>query len=113
MSKPEDGSPWYIVDGLAPFFREVTAPRVNWSKIPFADLETGGQPDQARLARIRDDFQRFCAHAAAYGFNAITLDEVAHLADDPDHPPALRSKIAVYQEEFARQQAMGIDTVFK
>ena len=91
-----------IVDGLAPFFREAKGARINWSKIPFADLESGGSPDRALLGRIREDFRHFCGEAVRYGFNAITLDDLAHLTDHPNYPPALRAKIAVYQDEFAR-----------
>lgn len=93
---------WLIVDGLAPFFREVTTPRINWSKIPFADLEPGGEPDPGLLERIEEDFRRFCEKAAQHGFNAITLDDLAHLVDDPTHPEPLRRKIGTYQKFYGR-----------
>lgn len=93
---------WLIVDGISPFFQATHGPRPNWSKIPFFDLEPGGKPDRKLLARIGEDFRHFCAQAARYGFNAITLDDLAHVMDDPAYPAALRHKIAVYQEAFAR-----------
>ncbi len=102
MTEPRARPDWLIVDGLAPFFREVNAPRINWSKIPFAELEADGQPDVGLLGRIEEDFRRFCEQAARFGFNAITLDDLAHLVDDPAHPDGLRRKIAVYQETFGR-----------
>lgn len=91
-----------IVDGIGPFFRATRAARPNWSKIPFADLEAGGMPDRTLLAEIREEFRKFCAQARRYGFNAITLDDLAHVVDDPAYPDGLRQKIAVYQDEFAR-----------
>lgn len=102
MNSSTPGAPWYIVDGIAPFFREVTRARINWSKIPFADLETDGQPDPARLARVEEEFARYTERAAAYGFNTITLDDLAHLVDHPCYADGLRRKIAVYQAFYAR-----------
>jgi hypothetical protein len=100
MSSPANPAPWLIVDGIGPFFRDVAPARINWSKIPFAELEKDGLPDRARWARIREDFRSFCRHAVDYGFNAITLDDLAHLVDHPEYPDALRKKIAAYQEEY-------------
>ncbi len=101
---------WMIVDGLGPFFREVTTQRINWSKIPFADLDVDGQPDRALLARIREDFRHFCEQAARFGFNSITLDDLAHLVDHPTYPTALRNKIAIYQAEY--DQLIAIATAY-
>lgn len=50
---------------------------------------------------IRREFEIVCARAAAFGFNAISLDDVAHLFDHPAYPPDLRARIHAYQEEFA------------
>src|SRR5262245_23457116 len=90
----------FLIDAIGPFFREHPAGRINWSKIPFAHLETGGRLDHARFDRIRDDFSRFIDRAAEMGFNAITLDDVAHLDDWPGHPPALRAKIEDYRRRY-------------
>ncbi len=103
------GGPWLIVDGIAPFFREVARPRINWSKIPFADLEVDGQPDPALLQRIESDFARYCERAAAYGFNAITLDDLAHLVDHPGYTRGLRGKIATYQTFYTRLFARAVE----
>ncbi|HMP76272.1 MAG TPA: hypothetical protein PKE12_08255 [Kiritimatiellia bacterium] len=102
MNRALTGEPWMIVDGIAPFFREVTRPRINWSKIPFADLEVDGLPDPALLQRIESDFAHYCEMAAAYGYNAITLDDLAHLVDHPCYATELRRKIAIYQAFYAR-----------
>jgi hypothetical protein len=92
----------YLIDGTGPFFRGHPPGRINWSKIPFAHLERDGLPDPDRFERIREDFRRVVDGAAAMGFNAITLDDVAHLADHPDYPDDLRKRIAAYGEEFGR-----------
>lgn len=90
----------FILDAIGPFFRGIRAPRVNWSKIPFAHLEHNGRVDRPRFAAIRDDFARLCDRAAAYGFNALSLDDLAHLVDHPAYPRRLRERIAAYTEEY-------------
>lgn len=92
---------FYILDGIGPFFRDVPDGRINWSKIPFASLEREGQVDRDRFRRIREDFEAVCARAVEYGFNSISLDDLAHLTDHPAYPPDLRERIAAYREEFA------------
>jgi hypothetical protein len=43
-------------------------------------------------------------HAA--GYNAVTLDDVAHLADHPWYEPDIRRMIAIYRQEFRRLFAL-------
>ncbi|MBN1558095.1 MAG: hypothetical protein JW951_08110, partial [Lentisphaerae bacterium] len=66
----------FLIDGIGPFFRGYARRRVNWSKIPFENLETNGAFDKTRFAGILDDFTRFAARAAALGFNGISLDDL-------------------------------------
>lgn len=51
---------------------------------------------------IRREFEIICARAAEYGYNAISLDDLAHLVDHPAYPSDLRARIQAYQEEFSR-----------
>ena len=88
----------FLIDGIGPFFRGHPPGRINWSKIPFGLIERDGMPDPARFTGIREDFRRVAAGAAAMGFNAITLDDVAHLAAHPDYPDGLRRRIAARQK---------------
>ena len=90
----------FLLDAIGPFFCGVTEHRVNWSKIPFAHFHTGGRLDEERLVHVAPDFEMFCARAAAIGYNAITLDDVAHLADSPDYPPAIREIVAGWRRCF-------------
>lgn len=92
--------PIYILDAIGPFFRGLQSPRINWSKIPFHHLERNGEVDRQRFAVIRDDFARLCEQAARYGFNALSLDDLAHLMDHPSYPRRLRSRIAAYTAEY-------------
>jgi len=89
-----------IIDGIGPFFHGIRRRRINWSKIPFADLERDGGPQPAHFTPIYAEFDRFADRAAALAFNAVSLDDVAHLARHPDYPPALAERIATWRACF-------------
>lgn len=91
----------FLIDGIGPFFEPNDCRRRNWSKIPFAELETQGQLDVQKTDRIRRDFRCFIERAAAEGFNAISLDDVMHLVDLPNYPQTLVEKIQGYRELYA------------
>lgn len=98
----------YMIDGIAPFFAGYERDSINWSKIPFEHLETGGGKtpgegfDFSKLDGICERFDRFARKASELGFNAITLDDLAHLSDYPGYPQALREKIQSYQQAYSR-----------
>jgi hypothetical protein len=92
----------FLIDGIGPFFRNLPPGRINWSKIPFTALECDGQPDPARFEQIQEDFKRFAERAAQAGYNAITLDDVAHLVTCSAYPEELRRKIDFYRTEYRR-----------
>ncbi|MBM4148601.1 MAG: hypothetical protein FJ224_06115 [Lentisphaerae bacterium] len=89
-----------LVDGIGPFFRGYSRRRINWSKIPFENLERDGRFDKARFASVSDDFSRFVDAAAATGFNGVTLDDLAHLSECPDYDAALSDKLARYRDAY-------------
>ncbi|HVS62255.1 MAG TPA: hypothetical protein VMT85_02005 [Thermoanaerobaculia bacterium] len=91
----------FLIDGIGPFFRYAKG-RINWSKIPFADLEKDGELDAERMAEIRRDFAALCSQVAALGYNAITLDDVAHLARWPGYSSERRRLIERYRSEWAK-----------
>ena len=91
-----------LIDGIGPFFRGLDQRRINWSKIPFTHLATSGPERSAQWSQIRADFQTLAERVAALGYNAITLDDLAHLADHPWLEPGLRERNAVFREEFQR-----------
>lgn len=88
----------FLLDAIGPFFSGCEkGRRQNWSKIPFARFHDGDRLDEPRLAAVARDFDLFCARAAATGYNAITLDDIAHLSDSPDYPPVVRELTAAYR----------------
>jgi len=91
---------YQIVDAIGPFFRRVSRQRVNWSKIPFADLPTEGEERAAFWAQLRADLERFATRVVQLGFNTATLDDVAHLIECPLYEPELRARCSILAEEF-------------
>lgn len=89
---------FFLIDGNAPFFRGNRRPEINWSKIDFAELNQDGLIPEARCRQIEKDFCTFTRQAAAIGYNAITLDDLAHLVLHPLYPETLRQKITQYRK---------------
>jgi len=89
-----------LIDAIGPFFRDLDQRRINWSKIPFNHLLRDGFEFQSQWLRIQTDFETLVQRVAALGYNAITLDDVAHLSDDPWFEPEIRRRNAVFREEF-------------
>ena len=88
-----------IVDGIGPFFVPVKRRRLNWSKIPFHDLPAG--PGSEKIwSSIRADLSDFGSSVLAEGFNAITLDDIAHLTDHPWYDAEVREKISFFTWQF-------------
>jgi len=92
----------FMIDGIGAFFREFHRRRINWSKIPFENIEKNGRLDSRKVDLMLEDFSVFAAKASGMGFNAVTLDDVAHLALRAEYPAALQSKIREYREMYGR-----------
>jgi hypothetical protein len=99
-----------IVDAIAPFFI-ATQPgaTVNWSKIPFTSLEKNGRLDPSIAARIESRFQRYVARVSRLGFNALSIDDLAHLAPLGCYTASFAQKIIDYQELYERLFAIAAD----
>ena len=92
----------FLIDAIGPFFRGYGKRRINWSKIPFTHLATEGEARRTQWAGIRHDLRRFATEVSAMGYNAVTLDDLAHLTPHPLHEPEIAAKIEVFREEFAQ-----------
>jgi hypothetical protein len=91
---------WRLIDGIGPFFHGIPRQRINWSKIAFDHIEDGDRLDPKLWPSIREDFRVFCSRIKADGYNAVTLDDVAHLVPDPHYPPGLNEKIQDYRDKY-------------
>lgn len=92
----------FLIDGIGPFFHRHPKLRANWSKIPFSHLERDDELPAEWWEAIQSDFARFCERVRAVGYNAVTLDDLAHLVDVSCYPAPLRAKIRAYREQYRR-----------
>ncbi|MDD2463041.1 MAG: hypothetical protein PHI97_03525 [Desulfobulbus sp.] len=103
-----------LTDAIGPFFRDLPTGRLNWSKIPFSHLPLEPAKKRQRFDRIAEDMHTFATRVAEIGYNAVSLDDVAHLANHPWYEPEVLDSIAAFREEFRRlfallkQQGLGI-----
>ena len=89
----------FLIDAIGPFFRGYDRNRVNWSKIPFMHLADASPEDWAAMEHeLRD----FASKVAEQGYNAVTLDDLAHLAAHPLHEPEVAERIAMLRGKFSR-----------
>jgi hypothetical protein len=91
----------FLIDAIGPFFRNYGKNRINWSKIPFSHLLTSGIEATRQWQRIHQDMRDFAREVSALGYNAVTLDDLAHLAIHPLHEPEIAHDIAFFREQFA------------
>ncbi len=103
-----------LIDAIGPFFRDYRKRRINWSKIPFEHLEVDGPGADAQWKRIGEEMATFSAKVKAFGFTAVTLDDVAHLADHDWYEPGVRAEIGSLRDRFRvifaglREAGLGI-----
>ena len=57
-----------LIDAIGPFFRHYKRQRINWSKVPFTDLETDSGLRDECVATIPDDFRKFIRVAKQFGY---------------------------------------------
>ncbi len=86
----------FLIDGIGPFFKGNRQDEINWSKIDFAELNSDGFIPPERCRQIENDFCIFTRRAASMGYNAVTLDDLAHLTPNPLYPEELSRKIKQY-----------------
>jgi len=92
----------YLIDAIGPFFRGLQRRTINWSKIPFDHLQLQEPQRSPQWTQIRADLDTFARKVKDIGYNAVSLDDVTHLADHEWYEPEIRTKIALYREEFTR-----------
>lgn len=95
--------PLFLIDAIGPFFHGLEKRTINWSKIPFSHLKLEpGAEREAQWGQIREDLGRFAEQVKDIGFNAVSVDDVSHLADCMIFAEETRGIIAAYREEFRR-----------
>ncbi|NLZ17414.1 MAG: hypothetical protein GX087_06745 [Desulfobulbaceae bacterium] len=92
----------FLIDAIGPFFRDYGRRRINWSKIPFEHLALDEPERRVQFDRIAEEMAVFTQRVCAIGYNAVSLDDVAHLADHPWYEEEHRRTVQILQEEFRR-----------
>ena len=92
----------FLIDAIGPFFRGYKRKKINWSKIPFEHLHTESPLREQQFKQIRADLNEFVEKVSSIGYNAVTLDDVVHLADHPVYEDEVRRRIAVFRDEFRK-----------
>lgn len=95
----EPVTPLYLIDTIGPFFRGYQRRVINWSKIPW---DHAGRQGAAWWEQVCRDLNVLARQASAWGFNAASIDDVAHLADHPGIEPEVRQRIERYRVEMRR-----------
>ena len=91
----------FLIDAIGPFFKGYQKRTINWSKIPFEHIETEDQEKrEVQFSQIRKDMVSFAKKVSKLGYNAATLDDLAHLADSPLYEEDVRQRIQALSEEF-------------
>jgi len=89
----------FLIDAIGPFFRGYKRQRINWSKIPFMHLEDATPDD---WLEIESELREFACRISAQGYNAVSLDDLAHLARHPQHEPEIAARISMLRTTFTR-----------
>ena len=89
-----------LIDAIGPFFNGYAKRRINWSKIPFSHLATQEPQRSAQWSAIREELGVFAGKVRALGYNAVSLDDLAHFSLHPWLEPEIRERNAVLREEF-------------
>lgn len=69
---------------------------INWSKIDFAALETKGRLAAATRKKLIARFDSYLRRVRDVGYNAISIDDLVHMARLPFYNPALSTLLADY-----------------
>ena len=87
----------FLIDAIGPFFRGYDRKRINWSKIPFTHLDA---LDEDGWAALMVDLREFARQVCRQGYNAVSLDDLAHLAPHPLHEPDVAARISGFRWRF-------------
>ncbi|MCB9362754.1 hypothetical protein H6504_04920 [Candidatus Woesearchaeota archaeon] len=96
---------YYAIDCIGPFFLEPKG-TVNWSKIPFFELERDIERNMNKVVR---QFTTYLSRIRDIGYNTLTLDDLAHMVTFPFYDEQTKSKIEVYKEYYSRLIRMAKD----
>jgi len=93
---------WIIVDGIGAFFEGYDKRRINWSKIPLAELPVSGAKADKYWSVVRENMRKFVERVKRVGYNTVTLDDVAHVVPLDEYDDALLARVQRLRDEMKR-----------
>jgi len=102
----------HIIDALGPFCLPRDDDIINWSKVPFSHLEQNSRLSTTTRQRIVERFKIYITRVHAIGYDSISVDDLAHLADFPFYTDQTRQLLDdyrhLYKQLFALAKAQHI-----
>ncbi len=104
----------YIIDGAGPFFSGFCGEEINWSKIPFEKIEKKISEPYRYHVRTLARFEKFLIKAGEMGYNAVSMDDLAHIVSFDFYPDNLKDKISLFKSimcdaiKLARKNGMKV-----
>lgn len=101
----------FLIDGISPFFVQKTGKTINWSGIPFQELEVNGRIQQKTQEQILKNLRVFVQKVKKIGYTAITFDNLAHITNHHCYSIERQEKISHYQAFYTKIFALckGLD----
>lgn len=92
----------HIIDCLGPFIEKSDQKVINWSKVIFSSLEVNNHLPRATQDRIIKRFEVYTQRVTRLGYDSISIDDLAHLANLSLYNPRLRALLADYHVLYKR-----------
>lgn len=89
-----------IIDAVGPFFRGYEKDIINWSKVPFDNLEKDGRFNWEKFKLIKSDFIKFIKRVKKIGYNSVALDELSRMVEFRFYPERLKSRLNDYSKAY-------------
>lgn len=91
----------FIIDSLSPFIKRYKKEIINWSKTPYDHYENGDKIITKHYDDARTFLRKYLKKITKLGFNAVTIDDLAHLTTFSFYPGSLKIKIRKHRKELA------------
>ncbi len=92
----------FIIDSLSPFIKRYKKEIINWSKTPYDHYENGDKIITKHYDDARTLLRKYLKKITKLGFNAVTIDDLAHLTTFNFYPGSLKLKIRRHRKELAK-----------
>ncbi len=92
--------PLYIIDSTSPFFLYHKQGLVNWSKIPYQNLEEYLMLNPDDREDLESNVKKYFNIIKTIGFNAVSIDELSRLIIYDFYPERLKKKISIYRQYY-------------